>query len=93
MVNLSINSYYNKKLIIKKGKLKLKRKISSSAKESEEHSNAKDAEKHHSLSMNKKNYSGKRIQLDERNRVIKKEKSLKKTMGYTYVSSSSPETR
>ena len=64
-----------------------------SVKESGEHQNTKDAEKHHSLPMNKKNYSGKHIQLDERKSVIKKEKSLKKTIECTFHSSSSPAKR
>ena len=93
MVNLAINSYYNKWLVVEKGRLKIVREISASVKESGEHRNTKDAEKHHSLQMNKKNYSGKLIQLDERKSVIKKEKSLKKTMGCIRQSSSSPAKR
>lgn len=93
MVNLAINSYYNKWMVKEKGKLRMKREISASVKESEEHRNTKDAEKHHSLIMNKKNYSGKLVQLDERNSVIKKEKLSKKAMGCTHQSSSSPAKR
>jgi len=93
MVNLAINSYYNKWMVKEKGKIRMKREISASVKESEEHRNTKDAEKHHSLIMNKNNYSGKLVQLDERKSVIKKEKLSKKAMGCTYQSSSSPANR
>jgi len=93
MVNLAINSYYNKWMIKEKGKLRMIRENSASVKESGEHRNTKDAEKHHSLIMNKKSYSGKHIQLDERKSVIKKEKSLKKTIECSLQSSSSPAKR
>ncbi|MHA1221554.1 MAG: hypothetical protein ACTSQB_07460 [Candidatus Heimdallarchaeota archaeon] len=93
MVNLAINSYYNKWMKIVKGKLILEKKASPSATNKEEPHNAKDAEMHLTLSMNEKRSLGNLVQVNEERKVISKEKSTRKvSMERTpnYASSSSP---
>jgi hypothetical protein len=90
MVNLAINSYYNKWLVVENEKIYMVRENSASVKESEEHQNTKDAEKHQSLTMSVKSSARKSIQINESRNTINKEKSSKKTMGYYTYSSSSP---
>ncbi len=94
MVNLAINSYYNKWLVVKNRKIRLEKRISASVNESEEHTSAKDAEMHHSLSMSKTNIPRKPIQFDDRKCTINKEKlTKKKSVEYYPYSSSSPASR